>query len=145
MDWQVIILTLGASLITGAVSLIGNIVVTKANLKKTLLENREESKKEFMKKRFEAYEQILHNLNYLEQNANKEDILKESKLEQTWLNYYPYCSKEINHDLYMFTKNFDRKNKSHINLSISHMREQIKEDLDEYYGVKDKKLKRYFN
>ena len=116
MDWQVIILTLGASLITGAVSLIGNIVVTRANLKKTLLENREESK--------------------------KEDILKESKIEQAWLNYYPYCSKEMNHDLYMFTKYFDRKDKSHIDLSISHMREQIKDDLDEYYGVKDKKSKR---
>ncbi len=141
MDWQVIILTLGASLITGAVSLIGNIVISRANLKKTLLENREESKKEFMKKRFEAYEQILHNLNYLEQNADKEDILKESKIEQAWLNHYPYCSKEMNHELYMFTKYFDRKNRSHIDLSISHMREQIKNDLDEYYGVKDKKLK----
>lgn len=141
MDWQVIILTLGASLITGAVSLIGNIVVTKANLKRTLLENREESKKEFMKNRFEAYELILHNLNYLERNTDKENILKESEIEQVWLNHYPYCSKEMNHHLYMFTKYFDRKDKSHIDLSISHMREQIKKDLDEYYGVKDKKLK----
>ena len=31
MDWQVIILTLGASLITGAVSLVGNIVISKSN------------------------------------------------------------------------------------------------------------------
>ena len=34
MDWQVIILTLGASLISGVVSLVGNIVVSKSNLKK---------------------------------------------------------------------------------------------------------------
>ena len=65
MDWQVIILTLGASLITGAISLIGNIVVTKANIKKTILENRELCKKEFMCKRMDAYNQILKNINYI--------------------------------------------------------------------------------
>lgn len=143
MDWQVIILTLGASLITGTVSLIGNIVVTKANLKKSMIEKQEESKKEFMKKRVEAYELILHNLNYLEQNIDNDNVLKESKIEQAWLNYYPYCSKEMNYALYMFTKSFDRKDKSHIISSISDLREQIKKDLDEYYGIKDKKLKSY--
>ncbi len=142
MDWQVIILTLGASIITGAVSLIGNIVATKANLKKTIIENREESKKEFMKKRFEAYELILHNLNYLEQNISTDNVLEKSKIEQAWLNNFHYCSKELSHKLYMFIKYFDRKDKTHIDLSISHMRDQIKEDLDEYYGITDKKPKR---
>ncbi len=142
MDWQVIILTLGASLITGAVSLIGNIVVTKANLRKTLLENREESKKEFMYKRMDAYNQILKNINYLEQNLDKENVLEESKIEQAWLSWYPYCSKELNHRLYMFIKYFDKKEKSNIILSLSNMRKQIKYDLDEYYGITDKDPRR---
>lgn len=137
MDWQVIILTLGASLITGAVSLVGNIIVTKLNLKKTMLENRESSKKEFMHKRMDAYNQILKNINYLEQNLDKENVLEESNIEQSWLNWYPYCSKELNYRLHMFIKYFGKKGKSEIVLSLSNIREQIKDDLDEYYGITD--------
>ena len=138
MDWQVIILTLGASLITGAISLIGNIVVTKANIKKTILENRELCKKEFMCKRMDAYNQILKNINYIEENLNKENVLKESNIERAWLNWYPYCSKELNHRLYIFVKYFDKKENSNIVISLSNIRKQIKYDLDEYYGIVDK-------
>ncbi len=138
MDWQVIILTLGASLITGAISLIGNIVVTKANLKKTILENRELCKKEFMCKRMDAYNQILKNINYIEENLNKENVLKESNIERAWLNWYPYCSKELNHRLCIFVKYFDKKENSNIVVSLSNIRKQIKYDLDEYYGIVDK-------
>lgn len=138
MDWQVIILTLGASLITGAISLIGNVVVTKANLKKTILENRELSKKEFMNKRMDAYNQILKNINYIEENINKEKVLEESNIERAWLNWYPYCSKKLNHKLYMFIKYFDQKEESVIVVNLSNMRKQIKNDLDVYYGIADK-------
>lgn len=54
-----------------------------------------------------------------------------------------YCSKELNHRLYLFVKYFDKKEKSNIVLSLSNMRKQIKDDLDTYYGIKDKDPRRY--
>lgn len=138
MDWQVIILTLGASLITGTISLIGNIIVTKANFKKTILENKELIKKEFMCKRMDAYNQILRNINYIEENLNDKEVLEESKIERAWLNWYPYCSKELNHILSIFIKSFDKKEKSNIVASLSNIRKQIKNDLDGYYCIVDK-------
>lgn len=138
MDWQVIILTLGASLITGVVSLVGNIVVSKSNLKKTILESRETSKKEFMQKRIDSYNKILKKINYLELNINIGNILEKSFIEEEWLDCYPYCSKELNNRLHMLIKSFEKKEYSYKIASISNVRNQIKADLDEYYGIKDK-------
>lgn len=138
MDWQIIILTLGASIITGAVSLIGNIIVTKANIKKTIIESKALLKQEFMSKRMDAYNKILNNINYLELYIKNEDVLEKSNLEKVWLNYYPYCSKKLNNSLYMLIKYFDTKNDYNNILRISNIRKQIKKDLDEYYGIKDK-------
>lgn len=64
-----------------------------------------------MQKRTEAYNQILKNINYLEHNLSKDNVLEESKLEQVWLNWYPYCSKDLNKEIHMFVKYFDKKTK----------------------------------
>lgn len=137
MDWQVIILTLGASLITGAVSLIGNIIISKSNIKKTLLENTTEARKEFMNKRCQAYDRILYCINYLEENKSEKNLLENSELESTWKADYPYCSKQLNQELYMLTKYFDKKNSLNFELKLRNIRNQIKKDLDNYYGVND--------
>ena len=111
MDWQVIILTLGASLITGVVSLIGSILVTKSNIKKTILESQEQNKKEFMYKRMNAYKDILDKINWLEQNLDKKDALEESGINHVWHKWYPYCSNELNYSLHLFIRKFNEKDK----------------------------------
>lgn len=138
MDWQVIILTLGASLITGLVSLVGNILMTRSNIKKAILENQEQNKKEYMYKRLKAYEQILAKINYLEQNIEDKDALETSNIKQVWFNWYPYCSDELNSILHNFCSGFIEKDNRGKGLSLSRIREQIKTDLDEYYGIKKK-------
>lgn len=55
--------------------------MTKSNLKKTMLENKEQNKKEFIHKRIDTYSQILKNINYIEQNIDKDDILVKSNTE----------------------------------------------------------------
>ena len=62
-----------------------------------------------MRKRIDAYSQILKNINYIEQNIDKDDILLKSNTEQAWLSWYSYCSKEQNQHLYMFIKDFNKK------------------------------------
>ena len=62
-----------------------------------------------MRKRIDAYSQILKNINYIEQNIDKDDILVKSNTEQTWFSWYSYCSKELNQHLYMFIKHFNKK------------------------------------
>ena len=139
MDWQVIILTLGASFITGAVSLIGNIIVSKSNLKKTLIENKEQSKKEYMRRRISIYDSILHRLAHIENNIDDKNVLEDTELERVWLEDYHYCSKDVNCDLHRFFKFYDRKDKNSIKINIENIREQIKKDMDEYYGIKENK------
>ena len=134
MDWQVIILTLGASIITGAVSLAGNIIASRANVKKSQLED----KSEYMHKRFQAYDSILKNLNYLECNISNKDVLKESKLEEKWLEHYHYCSKEVNMLLYLFIRYFNNKDIISVKNKTENIREQMKSDMDTYYGIKEK-------
>ena len=63
MDWQVIILTLGASLITGIITLLGNIIVSKSNIKSVTVENEYKDKKEFIDKRIKSYDVILKCIN----------------------------------------------------------------------------------
>ncbi|MBQ2717973.1 MAG: hypothetical protein IJF75_05190 [Clostridia bacterium] len=142
MDWQVIILTLGASLITGAVSLIGNIIVSKTNLKKTLIDNQEQNKKDYLRRRISIYDAILVGLVEIESKLDNEKVLVESELERIWLEDYHYCSKEVNRQLHLFLGSFDRKTDSAIKkVYIKKIREQIKMDLDNYYGIKEKNLK----
>lgn len=134
MDWQVIVLTLGASLITGAVSLIGNIIISKSNIKKSQLEN----KSEFMHLRIKAYNSILFNLNFLESKIKEKDILEKSNLESKWLNNYHYCSQNFNNLMSSFIRNFEGRD---INSELSRMekiRQQIKFDIDTYYGIKER-------
>ena len=142
MDWQVIILTLGASLITGAVSLIGNIIVSKSSLKNTLLENQEQSKKEYAKRRIAIYNTILHRLAYIETNEDDEEALDEFELERLWLEDYHYCSKEVNALLHSFFKLEDKSNRTILLIKIKKIRNQIKRDINDYYGIKEAKKSR---
>ena len=144
MDWQVIILTLGASLITGAVSLIGNIIITRANIKKSLLENNEKNKREFMHKRFQVYDDILKCLNYIELNIKDENVLEKSCLKNKWLESFQYCSKTLNSLLNVLV---DSLNKTNIQFNnnvksverwIKTIRLYMKTDLDACYGNKEK-------
>ena len=143
MDWQTIILTLGASLITGAVSLIGNIIVSKSNLKKSFIENQEQSKKEYNKKRILIYDSILNNLALSEVylDDNKVDW---SNLQRLWLKEYHYCSKEVNFLLHYFFKNNDKIEKDATKRMINRIRNQIKKDIDSYYGFKENKKSKNF-
>jgi len=142
MDWQVIILTLGASLITGAVSLIGNIIVSKTNLKKTLIENQEQIKKDYLRRRILIYDSLLVRLVEIEGNLGNKKVLEKTELERIWLEDYHYCSKEVNRQLYLFLGSFDRKTDDVIKKGyIKKIREQIKMDLDNYYGIKEKDFK----
>lgn len=78
MDWQVVILTLGASLITGIITIIGNIIVSRVSLKKTIVENQHADKKEFIDKRFKAYDKILTTItSQLETKIIKDDNFDE--------------------------------------------------------------------
>lgn len=49
----------------------------------------------------------------------------------------------INNLLREFIEEFDRRSKTLIEMDISFIRDQIKNDLDEYYYIKDKPFKRY--
>ena len=143
MDWQVIILTLGASLITGAVSLIGNIIITRANIKKSIIENSEKNRSEFMHIRFQTYDEILKCINNIECNINKENILEKSELKTKWLGSYQYCSKTLNQLIRQLIISLEKiniyKNTKTAECWIERIRMYIKADLDSYYGNKEKR------
>lgn len=149
MDWQVIVLTLGASLITGAISLIGNILVSRSNLKKIKLENEEQNKKEHINRKVEAYSKILHQLAVIDVDINKDinnrtnlsDILL---LEKCWLENYPNCSQEVNRNLSDLFRYFSKEDSSRIKLRIDNIRKQIKKDLDSLYGIKEESKDNYY-
>ena len=139
MDWQVIILTLGASLITGAVSLLGNIIVSKSNIKKSILENRELNKKDFFNKRLKIYDKILTHLKSIEIGIEKKEdinkILEECHLESFWKSNYHYCSTGFNERMRRFLHFFDGSHGTI--MRITAIRDQAKFDFDHYYGLKD--------
>lgn len=143
MDWQVIILTLGASLITGAVSVIGNIIITRANIKKSIIENNEKNRSEFMHIRLQTYDEILKCINNIECNIKEEDILEKSALKTKWLGSYQYCSKTLNQLIRQLIISLEKiniyKNTKTAECWIERIRMYIKADLDSYYGNKEKR------
>jgi len=140
MDWQVIILTLGASLITGLVTIIGNVIVSRISLKKIIVENQHNDKKEFIERRFKAYDEILKCISSQSENKLIKDFDEQKeKIDKIWKENYHYCSKQINNDMYFLIKYFDF---SHSTKSrIKSLSEAMKSDIDRFYGVKDKKSK----
>ena len=92
-----------------------------------------------MRRRISIYDSILHVLANIENNLDDKNILEESELERVWLEDYHYCSKEVNSDLHHFLKFYDIKDKNSIKRNIKNIREQIKKDMDEYYGIKENK------
>lgn len=138
MDWQVIILTLGAALITGLTSVIGNILVVRSSLRKSVLENKEQKEKEFMTMRISAYTSILVILRDLNENLSEHDLINKcTQLEDKWLVNYPYLSININRHLHILTEYIETQNIKDLEYRIRSIRKKIKEELDEYYNVKD--------
>ena len=139
MDWQVIILTLGAALITGLTSIVGNILVVRSNLRKSVLENKEQKEKEFMSTRINAYESILSILREINENLNEHDLANKcAQLESKWLSNYPYISININRRLHFLTEHLESKNTNNIKFDIRLIRDMVKQEIDEYYNIKDK-------
>ena len=141
MDWQVIILTLGASIITGAVSLLGSIISSRVNFKKLIFEKENENKREYMRNRLDIYGYILYKLNEIVEDISDNDEeydLTDSEIESKWLESFNYCSKEINRMMYWFVSHFDVKNKKSLMNNIDSIRRQVKKETDEYYGIKEK-------
>ena len=139
MDWQVVILTLGASLITGIITIIGNIIVSRASLKKTIVDNQHSDKKEFIDKRFKAYDKILTTItSQLETKIIKDDIFDEqkAKIEKVWRENYHYCSKQINRDIQLLIRFFDYSFST--KQRIKNLSDLMKKDIDSFYGIKDK-------
>lgn len=139
MDWQVIILTLGASLITGIVTIVGNIIVSHYSLKKTLLENQYLNRKEFLDKRIKAYDDLLKCIT--EQSKTKmikDDNFQDQKekISEIWKENYHYCSKQVNRMMSNLIKYFDFSNTSKIR--IQRVSDEMKKDIDKFYGIKDK-------
>ena len=143
MDWQIIVLTLGSALITGAVSIIGNIIVMRSNTRKSLLESNEQKTKEIMSKRLKVYDSILLYINYIEKYEDETKCREFcAKLHDCWLNNFSYLSKEVNHRLNSLTRVIEKEDKF-INFHINSLREQIKIETDEYYGIKETNMRRY--
>lgn len=142
MDWQIIVLTLGSALITGAVSIIGNIIAMRSNTRKSLLESNEQKTKEIMNKRLKVYDSILLYINYIE-NSEDETKYREfyAKLHDCWLNNFSYLSKDVNSRLNSLTHVIESENQ-YTKFHISSLREQIKIETDEYYGIKETNLHR---
>lgn len=138
MDWQVIILTLGAALITGLTSVIGNILVVRSSLRKSALETKEQKEKEFMTTRISAYTNILVILRDINESLNEADLANKcTQLENKWLVNYPYLSININRHLHILTECIETQKIKDLNYRIRNIRKKIKEELDEYYNVKD--------
>ena len=138
MDWQVIILTLGAALITGLTSFIGNILVVRSSIRKSAIENKEQKEKEFMSTRINAYVSILSILRDINESLSENELFdKCTQLENKWLVNYPYLSININRHLHILTKCIETKKTERLNFRIRDIREKIKEELDEYYNIKD--------
>lgn len=143
MDWQVIILTLGASLITGVVTIIGNVIVSRISLKKTIVENEHNDKKEFIEKRFKAYDEILKCISSQSENKMiKDENFEEQKekIDKVWRENYHYCSKQVNKDMYFVVKYFDFS--FNTKRRVESLSEEMKKDIDKFYGIKDKKNKK---
>ena len=139
VDWQVIILTLGAALITGLTSVVGNILAVRSSIRKGVLENKEQKEKEFMSNRINAYSNILVILRDINESLSENELsVKCTQLENKWLVNYPYLSLKINRDLHILTECLETKNTNSLNFRIMNIREKIKEEIDEYYNIRDK-------
>ena len=101
MDWQVIILTLGAALITGLTSVIGNILVVRSSLRKSVQESNEQKQKEFMAIRLKAYEDVLIILHDIDESNDEQELIQAClRLQNQWLDKFLYISKNLNHELH---------------------------------------------
>lgn len=139
MDWQVIILTLGAALITGLTSIVGNILVVRSNLRKSVLENKEQKEKEFMSTRISTYESILAILSDINENLTEDDLSDiYLQLQDKWLSNYIYISVNTNRRLHVLTVRMESKNVKDVSSEAKFIREKIKEEIDEYYNINDK-------
>ncbi len=143
MDWQVIILTLGASLITGIITLLGNIIVSKSNIKSITVENEYKDKKEFIDKRIKSYDDILNCINHEFNNLTKEEKKSEEQkknIDKIWRCNFHYCSKAVNKRMVLLIKYFDTSYRTKQRISV--LSEVMKKDIDRYYGIKDKDYKK---
>lgn len=142
MNWQVIILTLGASLITGIISLLGNIIISKASIKRTLIKNEIKNKKQFIDKREKAYNEIIDTIKaQLVDIEGKVKPYDEQKklIDNVWRTYYHYCGKSVNKNMVLLIEYFDNSFSS--KQRINRLCQIMKKDIDRFYGIKDKLYK----
>ncbi len=137
MDWQLIILTLGASFLTGAITIVSNIIISNANIKKAKLEKTVNSQMEYLSKVNNIYSEILDLLFYVEtylNQKNKEELhLYINKLDYYWKRNFNYCSKTLNNEIYCLIEDFEKNTIQPY--QIEYIRDLIKIDTNKLYGI----------
>ena len=133
MTIESIILALGASFITGATSLLNTILMAKNNEKTILINSKSAIKQEFMQQKLICYKKILNCIFYIENNINNENAIKNSNIEQVWIDNYVYCTKIISKHIWIIVSGPKTNLMSYIKI----IKDNIKREINEFFDIKE--------